>query len=150
VAWIIIPLIVGMVFSTIVRFALGHSPLWTYDFAYMLGGSFFMLGAAYTLRLRYHVRIDMLYGRWPPRMKAAIDVFFGLLFFFPILIWLWLHSIEHAMFSWQIKERAVESVLRSIVYPFKTVIPVAILLLLLQGVAEFLRSLFALVRGREP
>jgi TRAP-type mannitol/chloroaromatic compound transport system permease small subunit len=83
-------------------------------------------------------------------MKAAIDVFFGLLFFFPILIWLWLHSIEHAMFSWQIKERAVESVLRSIVYPFKTVIPVAILLLLLQGVAEFLRSLFALVRGREP
>lgn len=148
-AWLVVILILGMVYSTVMRYVFNEAPLWTYDFTYNLYAAFFMMGAAYTLRLKGHVRVDVFYRLLSRRRQAIIDIFFALVVFFPLFIALLYFSIEHVPFSWRIGEKAVESVIRAPLYPIKTVIPVVCVMLLLQGVAEFIRDLFVLVTRRE-
>ncbi|HEY82069.1 MAG TPA: TRAP transporter small permease subunit [Dehalococcoidia bacterium] len=148
-AWLIVALVLGMVYSTLMRYAFHRAPLWTYDFTYMAYAVFFMMGAAYTLRLRGHVRVDVIYRFLSPRGQALLDMFFSLLCFFPLFFMLIYFSMDNVIFSWQVKERAVESILRAPIYPLKTVIPLVSLMLLLQGVAEFIRDLYTVInRGR--
>jgi len=138
-----------MVYSTVMRYVFNEAPLWTYDFAYNLYAAFFMLGAAYALRLKGHVRVDVFYRLFSPRWQAIIDIFFSLAVFFPLFIALLYFSIEHVPFSWRVGEKAVESVIRAPLYPLKTLIPVVCVMLLFQGVAEFIRSVFVVVTRKE-
>lgn len=148
-AWLIVVLVIGMVYSTIMRYVFNEAPLWTYDFTYYLYAAFFMMGAAYTLRLKAHVRVDVLYRMLSPRAQGIVDMFFSLVCFFPLLLALLYFSMNNVPFSWRVGERAVESVIRVPIYPLKTLIPVAALMLLFQGVAEFIRDLFVVVTRRE-
>ena len=147
--WLIVILVVGMVYSTIMRYVFNEAPLWTYDFAYNLYAAFFMMGAAYTLRLKGHVRVDIFYRMFSPRWQAIIDIFFSLIVFFPLFIALLYFSMVHVPFSWRVGEKAVESVIRAPLYPLKTIIPVVCVMLLFQGSAEFIRSLFVVVTRKE-
>ena len=148
-AWVIVFLVIGMVYSTIMRYVFGEAPLWTYDMTYNLYAIFFMMGAAYTLRLKGHVRVDVFYRLASPRWQGIIDLFFALVVFFPLFGALLYFSMIHVPFSWQVGEKAVESVIRFPLYPLKTVIPVVCVMLLFQGVAEFIRDLFRVVTRRE-
>jgi len=116
---------------------------------YNLYALFFMMGAAYTLRLKGHVRVDVFYRLASPRRQAIIDIFFALVVFFPLFGALLYFSMIHVPFSWQIGEKAVESVIRFPLYPLKTIIPVVCVMMLFQGVAEFIRDLFRAVTRRE-
>lgn len=148
VSWIVLVLTVAMGYEVIARYAFNAPTKWAYDISYMLGGTFFLLGAAYTLRVGGHVRIDLIYNRFTPRTRAIIDLAFTLLFFFPLWGMLLYKLIPYVYYSWAIGERTLESFWRPPIYPFKTVMPVGVLLLLLQGLAEFIRSLVVAVRGR--
>lgn len=147
VAWLILPLAATMTWEVFVRH-LGRPTQWAYDTSYMLYGTLFMLGAAYTLFRGAHIRTDFLYQRWSVRTQAAVDAVCYLFLFFPgIAVFLWLGA-EFAWASWQRGERAVGSSWMPIIWPLKTVIPVAAALLLLQGVSEFLKCVYALRTGR--
>ena len=148
VSWIVLVLTAAMGFEVIARYAFNAPTKWAYDISYMLGGSFFLMGAAYTLRVGGHVRIDVIYNRFSPRVRAIIDVAFTLVFFFPLWGMLLYTLVPYVYHSWAIGERTLESFWRPPIYPFKTVMPVGVLLLLLQGLAEFIRSLTIAVRGR--
>lgn len=148
-AWLIVILVVGMAYSAIKRYGFGSAPLWTYDFTYYLYAAFFMMGAAYTFRLKGHVRVDVLYRMLSPRAQGIVDMFFSLVAFFPLMIALLYVSMDSVLFSWRVGERAVESVIRVPIYPLKTLIPVVALMLLFQGVAEFIRDLFLVITRRE-
>jgi TRAP-type mannitol/chloroaromatic compound transport system permease small subunit len=146
-AWLILPLIAAMTYEVTVRYA-WEPTQWAYDISYMLYGAMFMLGAAYTLYRGAHIRTDFLYQKWPVRMQAAIDAACYLLLFFPgIAIFLWLGA-EYAWTSWLRNERTVGSSWMPVIYPLKAVIPVAAALLLVQGVAELLKCVYALRTGR--
>jgi TRAP-type mannitol/chloroaromatic compound transport system permease small subunit len=147
VGWLILPLIGAMTYEVVVRHV--YEPTqWAYDTSYMLYGAMFMLGAAYTLFRGAHIRTDFLYQKWPARVQAAVDAFCYLFLFFPgIAVFLWL-SAEYAWASWLTAERTVGSSWMPIIYPLKTVMPVAAALLLLQGVAEFLKCVYVLRHGR--
>jgi TRAP-type mannitol/chloroaromatic compound transport system permease small subunit len=117
---------------------------WAFDLSYMLYGALFMLGAAYTLYRGSHIRTDFLYQTWPVKVQASVDAFCYLFLFFPgIAIFLWL-STEFALQSWQREERSMASAWMPYIYPLKSVLPVALALLLLQGVAEFLKCVYAI------
>jgi TRAP-type mannitol/chloroaromatic compound transport system permease small subunit len=147
VAWLIVPLIGAMTYEVAIRY-LWEPTQWAYDTSYMLYGAMFMLGAAYTLYRGAHIRTDFLYQKWSVRRQALVDAFCYLFLFFPgIAIFLWLGA-EFAWTSYLRNERTVGSSWMPIIWPLKSVIPVAAALLLLQGISEFMKCLYALRTGR--
>jgi TRAP-type mannitol/chloroaromatic compound transport system permease small subunit len=142
VAWLVIPLVAVMAWEIVVR-NVARPTYWAFDLSYMLYGALFMLGSAYTLYRGSHIRTDFLYQKWPVRVQAAVDGFCYLFLFFPgIAIFLWL-STDWAILSWTRQERAVSSSWMPPLYPLKSALPVALALLLLQGVSEFLKCVYA-------
>jgi TRAP-type mannitol/chloroaromatic compound transport system permease small subunit len=142
----VIPLIAVMSWEILVR-KVAQPTFWAYDLSYMLYGALFMLGAAYTLYRGSHIRTDFLYQTWPVKVQASVDAFCYLFLFFPgMAIFLWL-ATDWAILSWEREERAMASAWMPALYPLKTVLPVSIALLLLQGVSEFLKCIYAFRHG---
>ena len=148
ISWIVLILTAILGYEVLMRYFFNAPTKWVYDISYMLGGTFFLVGASYTLRMKGHVRIDIFYNRFSPRGQALIDVIFTVIFFLPLWIGLCYKLIPYVYLSWQIGERSLESYWRPPIYPFKTVMPIGVFLLILQGIAEFIRSLLVLMKRR--
>ncbi|MBW1613876.1 MAG: TRAP transporter small permease subunit [Deltaproteobacteria bacterium] len=146
-SWLVLILTVALVYEVFMRYLFNAPTKWAFDISYMLGGSFFLLGEAYTLLKGKHVRIDIFYGRFSPRIKALIDIIFYLLFFFPLWGVLLYLLIPYIYRSWQIGERSMQGYWMPIIYPFKTVMAIGVALFLLQGISEFIRSILAISKG---
>jgi TRAP-type mannitol/chloroaromatic compound transport system permease small subunit len=116
----------------------------------MMYGTLFMMAGAYTLSKNGHVRGDVLYGFFPPRLQAGLDLTLYILFFIPGVIALIWAGYRYAGESWAINEHSNITADGPPIYPFKTVIPVAGAFLLLQGAAEIARCVLCLKAGRWP
>jgi TRAP-type mannitol/chloroaromatic compound transport system permease small subunit len=148
VCWLIIPLALSLTYEVLARYIFRAPTVWAFDVSYMLYGSFFMLGAGYALYRGGHIRTDMLYQNWTPRRQGTIDAACYLFLFFPAMAFLlWMGGVE-AWHAWSIGERSDQSPWRPIIYPFKAVIPVTAVMLLAQGFAEFLKSVYAMRTNR--
>lgn len=147
-AWMIVPLMAGTTYEVIVRYAFNAPTIWAYDLSYMLYGAHFMLGAAYTLRYGGHIRTDIFYSNWSVRTQGWVDFWLYLLLFFPGMIFFFYMGGQEALQSISIGEKSDASPWRPYVYPLKTVLPVTAMLLLIQGVAELIKSLHMALRGR--
>lgn len=149
-AWLVVPLMAVLVYEVVSRKFFLRPTAWASDTSYMLYGALFMLGAAYTLYRKGHIRTDFVYRLWSPRIQGTVDALLYLLFFFPgIALFLWA-GWDFAHASWVQGERTVTSAWRPPIYPLKMVIPVTAALLLVQGLAEFGRSVYAAVKGSWP
>lgn len=147
-AWLVLPMTLGLAYEVIARYVFNAPTIWAYDVTYMLSGSHFMLGAAYTLYKGQHIRTDMLYEKFSVRWKGIVDASLYLVFFFPGMIFFMLAGWDEAMHAWGLGERSDASPWRPVIYPFKTVVPVSAALLLIQGLSEFLKSSYAAIKGR--
>src|SRR5690348_7198417 len=116
----------------------------------MLCGTLFMMCGAYTLAQDAHVRGDFLYGSMRPRTQATLDLVLYILFFVPGVIALIYAGIDYAAISWRINEHSNVTSEGPPVYPFKTIIPIAGVLVLIQGVAEIVRCIVCLRTGEWP
>ena len=147
IIWLVIVLTAMISYEIFSRYVLGAPTKWSFDLSYMIGGTFFMLGEAWTLKRRQHVRIDIFYGRFPKKTRAYINIACYLIFFFPLwggILWA---LIPYVQFSWEVGERSMQGYWQPILYPFKTVMPVAVGMLLVQGVAEVLRNIVFICQG---
>jgi len=149
VAWLIIPLVFGLMYEVIARYVFNAPTIWAYDITYMIYGVHFMMGAAYLLYVRGYVRIDVLHRLLSPRWKGGVDASLFLILFFPVMVVLLVKGVHYAAFSWSLQETSTAGAWSPPLYPLKTVLPVAIFVLMLQGVAEFIRSLGMAIRGKE-
>ena len=149
VSYLILFLALALVYEVVARYVFRAPTFWAFEVSYMLYGALFMMGLAYVLLHGGHVRIDVLYRRLSPRKKAIIELFCYLVFFFPVMAIILKYGIDYAQLSWQLRERSVMSAWKPPIYPFKTIIPVAIFILTLQGVAEFLRHLVIALKGKQ-
>ncbi len=149
-AWLIVVLTAVISWEVFSRYVLASPHDWVFDASYMLYGALFMLTGAYALAQDAHVRGDFMYGAFPPRVQAGIDLALYLLFFIPGVIALVWAGYTFAADSWAIREGSPLTPDGPPQYPFKTVIPVAGALLLLQGGAEILRCILCLRRGAWP
>ncbi|MBW2095535.1 MAG: TRAP transporter small permease subunit [Deltaproteobacteria bacterium] len=147
VSWLIPLLILELVYDTVSRYLFNAPSEWSYDISYMLYGTLFMFGAAHTLAVDKHVRIEILSDKVTPRTRAMIDAVCYVIFFFPAVGALLYFGILFALKSWNLLEVSGESMWGPPIYPFKTVIPIAAALLLLQGVAQFVRCMTLIVKG---
>jgi TRAP-type mannitol/chloroaromatic compound transport system permease small subunit len=148
VCWIIIPLVGSLAWEVVARYIFNAPTIWAYDVSYMLYGAFFMLGAGYALFRGGHIRTDMLYQNWSARRQGAVDAVCYLFLFFPAMLFLLWMGGQEFWHSWEIGERSDASPWRPILYPLKAVIPVTALMLLMQGLSEFLKSVYAVRTGR--
>ncbi|HZY04192.1 MAG TPA: TRAP transporter small permease subunit, partial [Anaeromyxobacteraceae bacterium] len=113
-------------------------------------GTMFMMAGAYTLSKAGHVRGDVLYGFFPPRVQAGLDLTLYLVFFLPGAVALAYAGYIYAGESWAIRERSGIMAEGPFIYPFKTFIPIAGALLLVQGLAEIARCVICLKTGEWP
>ncbi len=149
--WLIVIIIIAITYDVFMRYALNAPTNWSWCLSYMLGASFLALGLAYTYYHRGNVRIDIIYSRFSPKTKLVIDVFFTLLFFFPLFFILIRIFIQDAWFAYSIRQIDNNSVWYPITWPFKTAVALGFCLLFLQGIATFVKDVTALVKGgKEP
>ncbi len=147
-AWLIVPMVGVLVYEVIARFGFNSPTTWAYDITFMLYGTLFMLGAAYTLGRDSHVRADFLLHILPPRWQGMIDALFIVVLFFPAIYFFTVATFDYAWISWQRGERIPTSPMMPIIYPLKTVMPVTGALLLIQGVSELLKSYYSIATNR--
>ena len=148
IAWLMLPLMGAVVYEVIARYAFAAPTLWAFDVTYMLYGAMFMLGAAYALRIGAHIRTDFFWERWSARTRGVIDTVAYVLFFFPgIALFLWV-GWEEAWYAYGIGETSEQTAWRPLLWPLKACVPLAAALLLLQGVSELAKSLYASMTGR--
>lgn len=132
------------------RYVLESPRAWAFDAMIMMYGTLFMMAGAYALARNAHVRGDILYGFFRPRTQATIDLVLYLLFFLPGVFALTWAGYFYAADSWRINEHSTITSEGPPIYPFKTVIPLAGALLLLQGLVEIVRCVLCLRRGSWP
>lgn len=149
-AWTILILTFGIVYEVFVRYVLRSPTTWAFDLSYMMYGALFLMAGAYTLSRNGHVRGDVVYRLWPPRVQAAVDLVLYLLFVLPGSAALLYSGWTFAARSWRQWEVSIYSPAGMPIYPMKTLIPIAGALLVLQGLAEIFRCLICLRDGAWP
>jgi TRAP-type mannitol/chloroaromatic compound transport system permease small subunit len=149
-AWLIVTLTLVVSVEVFKRYILNAPTAWIFDLNSMLYGTLFMMCGAYTLAQGGHVRADFVYGRLRPRTQAALDLSLYFLFFLPGILALVYAGYDYAADSWRIGEHSTVTAEGPPVYHFKSVIPIAGGLVLLQGVAEIMRCLVCLRTGTWP
>jgi TRAP-type mannitol/chloroaromatic compound transport system permease small subunit len=149
-SWLILVLTIMISWEVFSRYVLDHPHPWAFDAMIMMYGAMFMMAGAYTLSKNGHVRGDVLYGFFPPRLQAGLDLALYILFFIPGVVALAWAGYTYAAESWAIKEISNITSDGPPVYPFKTIIPLAGAMLLVQGVVEILRCIVCLQKGEWP
>jgi TRAP-type mannitol/chloroaromatic compound transport system permease small subunit len=149
-AWLIVALTFVVSSEVFKRYILNAPTAWIFDFNSMLYGTLFMMCGAYTLAAGGHVRADFVYIYMKPRAQASLDLVLYFLFFIPCMLGLIYAGSGFAADSWRIGEHSTVTAEGPPVYHFKSVIPIAGVLVMLQGAAEIVRCLVCLRTGAWP
>jgi len=148
--WCILILTLSVSYEVFVRYVLNSPTVWAFDMMVQMYGALFLMAGAYTLAQDAHVRGDVLYRLFSVRWQARVDFLLYIIFFFPGMIALFWYGWEIASDSWRYKEVSWNSPARIQIYFFKTLIPVAGVLLMIQGLAEMARCWIAMKTGKWP
>lgn len=158
-AWCILVLTFGTTYEVFMRYVLRDPTDWAFDMSYIMYGALFMMAGAYTLSRDGHVRGDVIYRLWPPRIQAGIEITLYLLFFFPGVAALIYAGYDYAAESWSYMpfgpegrrgEISINSPAGVPVSPLKTLLPVAAGFLFIQGIAEVGRCIICFRTGQWP
>lgn len=142
--WCILILTLSVAYEVFVRYVLNAPTVWVFDMMVQMYGALFVMAGPYALAQDTHVRADVIYRFMSPRGQARVDLILFIVFFFPGMLALVWYGWEIAMDSWRYHEVSWNSPARIQIYFFKTLIPVAAGLFIVQGVAECLRCYLAI------
>src|SRR5499426_1257107 len=149
-AWLILLLTAVVCIEVFKRYILNAPTAWIFDANNMMYGTLFMLCGAYTLAQNAHVRGDFLYSSMRPRTQAALDLVLYFVFFIPGIAALVYAGYFYAADSWRINEHSNVTAEGPPVYHFKTMIPIAGAMIMLQGIGEIVRCIVCLKTGEWP
>ena len=149
-AWLVVGLTGLIGYEVFSRYVLNNPHAWAFDAQIMLYGTMFMMAGAYTLAKNGHVRGDILYGFLKPRTQAIFDLILYIVFFIPGVVALAYAGYSFAADSWRILEHSSITADGPPLYPFKTILPIAGIFLLLQGLVEIFRCIVCIKQGEWP
>ena len=149
VAWLILPLVYVVSHEAFARYLFDAPTQWSFELTYMLYGTIFMLGSAYALHKGAHIRTDFFFDKWSIRTKGMIDSIAYLVFFFPSIFTFLIVSGGEGWYAFEIGELSEQTPWRPVLWPFKMVVPLTCLLLLIQGISETIKSVYAARTGIE-
>ena len=144
---LVFPMIGVLVWEVIMRYVFNQPTIWAHELSAMLYAIFFLLGGAYTLRWKAHINVDIVYLRFPPRIRAILDLMTWMFFYYFCTVMLWLG----AKFAWSsiLKMERASTVWEPYIWPIKICIPLGALLVLLQGITKTISDVFMAFKGRD-
>jgi TRAP-type mannitol/chloroaromatic compound transport system permease small subunit len=145
-AWMIMPIFLLLMADVIMRYVVGSAAIWTAEFAQLIFGAYAVIAGGYLLAERAHVNVDIIYGKFSRVRKAVVDLATSFLFFLFLGVLIW-QGVDMAWDSAAKLERSY-SIWNPHIWPVKLIIPVAGVLLLLQGlvrIASDIRTIRGLV-----
>lgn len=145
--WLIMLMTFGVSYEVLVRYVFNKPTPWSLDVSFIMYGTLFMMGGAYTLSRGGHVRGDFIYRTWAPRRQAMVDFVLYIFFFFPGILALTLTGWKYSSRSWGYGEVSINSPAGIPIYQFKSVMVAAGILLLIQGVAQVFRCILCMRDG---
>lgn len=146
ISWLTV-LMVGLVVVVVVmRYFLELGSIALQESVTYIHAMVFMLGLAFTLKRGGHVRVDIFYRQFGARRKALVNLVGGLLFLMPVTVLIFVSSWDYVLSSWAFGETSSESNGLPFVYLLKTLMLIMPVTLLLQGIAEILKSVLV-IRG---
>ena len=146
--WCILILTLSVTYEVFVRYVLNAPTVWAFDMMVQMYGALFLMAGPYALAQDAHVRGDVIYRLFSFKVQARIDLTLYILFFFPGILALAYFGYEIASDSWRWKEVSWNSPARIQVYFFKSLIPLAGVLLILQGISESMRCVICIRDGK--
>jgi TRAP-type mannitol/chloroaromatic compound transport system permease small subunit len=149
-SWLIVTLTFMITYEVFSRYALDTPHDWAFDGMIQMYGMLFMMAGAYTLSKNNMVRGDVLYGFFPPRVQAALDLTLYILFFLPGVTALCWAGYTYALDAWAIWEHSGITAAGPPIYQFKTIIPIAGAFILVQGIVEMIRCILCIKTGKWP
>ncbi|NLP33319.1 MAG: TRAP transporter small permease subunit [Oligella ureolytica] len=139
IAWLAIVLILTLVYEVVSRYFFNSPTIWSHELSSMIFGAFAILSGSYTLKHLGHVRSDVIYLLFPRKLQRLCDVLVYTIGIFVLVIFL-VQAIEFAQKSWMLKEVSARSIWQPPLYYIKSIIPIAVILLILQSFAELVRA----------
>jgi len=146
-AWTIMIMAIGTGYEVVVRYVFNAPTSWSFDLSYIMYGTLFMMGGAYTLSRNGHVRGDFLYRLWRPRTQAWVELVLYIIFFFPGILALVITGWKYAARSWRFVEVSINSPAGIPVFQFKSILVLAGILLVIQGIAQVFRCIICIRTG---
>jgi TRAP-type mannitol/chloroaromatic compound transport system permease small subunit len=140
----VIPLIAASCYEVFSRYVLGEPTLWAFEVGTMIMGTHFLIGLAYTLREGEHVRVDLFYVHASRKVQAVIDTFTYVALLLPLTAWLSFGFANKVIAAYESQERSGVSAFNPVIWPFRAVMLLAVVLLALQALAQLLRCILVL------
>ena len=142
-----VPCVAVVIFEISMRYVFHRPTLWASETILFLTGYLTILGAAWTLLEKRHVKIDLIWEKFSPRGRALADAITFLFFAFYMTTMIWASS-KYAWQSISIREGS-GTPWNPAVYHIKAAFTLSLVLLLLQGVSKFVRDLYFAIKGKE-
>jgi len=147
ISFLVVFIVACIVYEVVSRSIFNAPTIWAHELSTLLYGALIIMGGGYTLRHKVHVNVDIVYARLSQRRRAILDLLTFTLFFSFCFVLIW-HGGQVAWRSLQLLE-TTETIWEPPIYPLKLTIPIAGFLLLLQGLAKFIRDLIIVITDKE-
>lgn len=135
----LVPLVLATCYEVFSRYLMDAPTVWAYEIGYILTGSHFLLGMAYTLQCGEHIRIDIFSNKFSDHTRAVIDLV-AYAIILPLMLWLTYALFGHLATGYLRNEHSGQSAMNLPVWPFRIVFLVAFTLLSLQIAAEIIKT----------
>ena len=149
ISWLTLIMVFLVVTVVVMRYFLEMGSIALQELVTYIHAMVFMLGIAFTLKRGGHVRVDIFYRGFPAQRKALVDLLGGLFFLIPVTLLIFVTSWDYVAASWAITETSAENNGLPFIYLLKTLMLIMPGMLLLQGIAEVLKS-GLILSGRGP
>jgi len=145
VSMLFIPLVLIVMLEVVLRYFFNRPTIWAWDVNIQLTATIAIMGGGYALLHRRHVIVDILAGRFSPRVRAIVDLVTSSFFFFALgmLLWFALQRAERSI----VTRELYTSLLEPPLYPLRVAVAIGIFLLLVQGIAKFIRDIITASRS---
>ena len=147
-SWCAVALVLMVVLEVFMRYAVQKTIMWSNETGLMLGTALYCAGWAYAHRHRAHIRIDLIYLQMPARVRAIFDVTGTLILFFPLMLVFIQSSAYYTWRAYKIGEMSNLTFWYPPIWPWRTIVLLGFVLLILQGAAHFYRDVYQVIRNK--
>jgi TRAP-type mannitol/chloroaromatic compound transport system permease small subunit len=146
-SFLMVPCVVIVIWEVSMRYIFQRPTIWASETVLFLTGYLTILGAAWTLGEKRHVKIDLFWEKLSPRGRAVADVFTFFFFALYMVLMIW----ASAIYTWQsvVIREGSGTPWNPPIYFIKAAFTIALILLFFQGIAKFIRDLFLAVKGKD-
>ena len=141
VAWLTLGMMALTCLIVVMRYGFNAGSIALQESVLYLHALVFMLGAAYTFKSDEHVRVDVFYRGFSPKKKAWVNLVGGIIFLLPVTLYTAYLSMDYVAASWRVLETSQEPGGLPFIYLLKTLIPIMMITLIIQGLADIFKSL---------